>query len=235
MNVTELKSMVEARALWGVAGLGILAASLTLAGCATTDAQQSSSANKSTVVYVADFGLVPEEIHDDPGILTRLPIISRRAEKFLYGQEPATQRARELVDLMSKSLIKDIEERGYTAVRFSPNLTMPTNGWLVRGTYTHVQEGNRLKRSMIGLGKGETDVQVMTVFNELSEEVPGPLYRVETESNSSHLPGGGATLAFGPYGATTKFVLAGSDLEKNVVRTATKITEALAQQIEASD
>lgn len=205
-------------------------------GCSTakiTGEKQlgSEPAARPTIVYVADFGLVPEEIQDKKGILEEVPIVSKPARELLYGQKPPTERARELVELMSKTLVKDIDKSGYTAIRYNPETPIPTNGWLVRGMYTKVEEGNKLRRVLIGFGAGKTDVEVVTVFDNLSKGPPQPFYEVGTNARSGDLPGVGPTLVFSPYGAAARFLLAGTDLERNVRETARKIREALMQEI----
>jgi len=207
-----------------------------LNGCGTakiTGEQQldAGSSDKPAVVYVTDFGLVPGQIEDDKGVLSRVPILSRPINEFLYGQKPPTERAHELVELMSTSLVKDIEKAGYRALRFDPVSPTPTNGWLIRGMYTKVEEGNQLRRALIGFGTGKTDVQVVTVINDLSQGPPEPILKIDTTATSGDLPGAGPTLVLGPYGATARFLLAGTDLETNVRRTATKIKDALVKEL----
>jgi hypothetical protein len=190
---------------------------------------------KPSVIYVADFGLVPGAIGDEKGVLSEVPIIRQPADELLYGQKPPTERAHELVELMSISLVKDIEKAGHRAVRYEPTATLPTNGWLVRGMYTKVQEGNRLRRSLVGFGVGKTDVQVVTVFNDLSQGPPEPICQVDTTATDGELPGVGPTLILTPYGATARFLLAGTDLDRNVRATATRVKEALVQEIAKAD
>ena len=79
----------------------------------------------------------------------------------LYGKSSdPEERARQLVALMSKSLLKDLSNAGFQAVRQPPGAPIPTQGWLLRGSFSLVQEGNRLQRSIIGMGMGETDRRI---------------------------------------------------------------------------
>ena len=78
----------------------------------------------------------------------------------LYGKSSdPEERARQLVALMSKSLL-DLSNAGFQAVRQPPGAPIPTQGWLLRGSFSLVQEGNRLQRSIIGMGMGETDRRI---------------------------------------------------------------------------
>ena len=147
------------------------------------------------------------------------------------SSDPA-ERARQLVALMSKSLMKDLSTAGFKAVRQPPGAPLPAQGWLLRGSFSLVQEGNRLQRSIVGMGMGQTDIKVLTCVNDLSQGLPRPLWEIDTDANSGNKVGGGATLAFGPYGAAVAFVRAGQDVEKNVKQTASGIASQVTQHIQ---
>ena len=220
--------------------LAILGSVLVLAGCRSakiTNEQQfgETPKEKPTIVYVTDFGLVPGEIEDDKGVLSEVPLVKVPAKLLLYGQEPPTERAKQLVNLMSTSLVKDIEAKGYVAQRYNPETQTPTNGWLIRGMYTKVQEGNRLQRTLIGFGAGETDADVVVVFDDLSKGPPEPFCELDTKADSGKLPGTAPLLVLTPYGTAARFLLAGTDLEQNVRETAHKIADVLEQRVEAAE
>jgi hypothetical protein len=193
----------------------------------------SPATNRPTVIYVADFELPAWAIQSQDGVLSeRRGRVGHVADR-LYGKssDPA-ERARQLVALMSKSLLKDLSKAGFQAVRQPPGAPLPAQGWLLRGSFSLVQEGNRLQRSILGLGVGQTDIKVLTCVNDLSQGPPKPLWEIATDANSGNKVGGGATLAFGPYGAAVAFVRAGQDVEKNVKQTASEIATQVAQHIQ---
>ena len=59
---------------------------------------------------------------------------------------------RKLVDEMSASLVKDLAKAGMNVRRLPSGAPMPTSGWLVRGVFTDVSQGNQLSRAVIGFG-----------------------------------------------------------------------------------
>ena len=138
--------------------------------------------------------------------------------------DPAA-RARGLVDLMANSLVKELSKSGLNASRVPERVPLATQGWLVRGVFTEVQEGNRLRRAMIGFGQGQTDVQVIATIHDLSLGKPKPLYEVATDASSGSKPGAAPTLIFSPYGAAARFVMAGKDLDRGAKQTAALIAE----------
>jgi len=221
-------------------GLTLLALGL-ITGCqthktATVTSEHdyaSPATNRPTVIYVADFELPPGAIQSQEGLLSRRRGPIGRVGDRLYGNssDPDT-RAQQLVALMSKSLLTNLSKAGFQAVRQPPDAPLSAQGWLLRGSFSLVQEGNRLQRSIVGMGAGQTDIKVLTCVNDLSQGPPKPLWEIATDANSGDKVGGGATLAFGPYGAAVAFVRAGQDVEKNVKQTASEIASQVTQHIQ---
>jgi hypothetical protein len=216
----------------------LLAAAVLVSGCKTakvTGEKDYAGTNitRPEIIYVTDFQLGAENIHHEDGLVTDRPLVPPRVRGLLSGaSENPEERARELVELMAKSLVADLKKAGFAATRLKPGYRMPAKGWIVTGVFTEVQEGNRLRRSMIGMGQGATDVQLTAAVQDLSHGPPRPVQDVETDAKSGKAPGGAATIALSPWGAAAKFVLAGHDLEKNVKQTASQIAERIAKRFE---
>ena len=133
---------------------------------------------------------------------------------------------------MSSSLIEELNQTGFNAVRLRPGAPLPSEGWLLRGVFTEVQEGNRLRRALIGFGTGQTDLQVVTGIDNLSQGPPKPLYEIDTHADSGKAPGAAPTIVLGPYGTAARYVMAGKDLDKNVKQTASKIAAEIASRVQ---
>lgn len=235
-NRTPLKSVSQLLFTHLVTVSGFLAACVLVTGCRTAKVTSEKHlgdepTQSASIVYVEDFDLGAKGVESEEGVLSRIPVVGKGADRELYGHKPPAVQARELIDLMSRSLIADIEKTGCTARRLAPGDPMPANGWLVRGVFTKVQEGNRLRRAMIGFGLGKTDLQVLAKFDDLSKGTPEPFYEMNTDSNSGHLPGAAPMLVVSPYAAPVRFVLAGKDLDRDVRRTATSISQALSKEL----
>ncbi|HWI56377.1 MAG TPA: DUF4410 domain-containing protein [Bacillota bacterium] len=216
----------------------LLLAFVLLTGCKSakvTGEQEFAPGDtaRPAIVYVADFDLGVQNIQNEEGPLASRPGPLGQVGKRLAGdtQDPEV-RARKLVDLMANSIVQGLAKAGFTATRLAPGKPLPAQGWLVRGVFTEVQEGNRLRRAMVGMGTGQTDLQVVTKLDDLSQGPPKPLYELDTEASSGQAPGAAPTIALmGPYGAAARFVMAGHDLEKNVKQTASQIAAHVAQRV----
>jgi hypothetical protein len=93
---------------------------------------------------------------------------------------------------------------------------------------------NRLRRALIGFGAGQTDLQVVTGIDNLSQGSPKPIYAIDTHADSGKTPGAAPTIVLGPYGAAARFVMAGKDPDKNVKQTASKITAGIARRVQGA-
>ena len=216
----------------------LMVAAMLLSGCKSAKVTNETNyagtnISRPEIIYVTDFQLGVENLHKEEGLVTDRPRLPVRVRGILSGSSDSPEaRARELVDLMARSLVADLKKAGFPATRLLPGQAMPAKGWIITGVFTDVQEGNRLRRSMIGLGQGATDVQRVAAVQDLSHGPPQPVQEVETKATSDSAPGGAATIALGPWGAAARFVHAGQDLEMNIRQTASQIAERIAKRFE---
>ncbi len=185
---------------------------------------------KPAMIYVTDFELDAQNIKSEPGLLPepgtirpRPGILSRLTGR---SQTPADQ-ARELVNRLSQSLVQDLTENGVSARRLGSGESLPSTGWLVRGVFTEVQEGNRLRRAVIGFGAGKTELQVLVYLDDLANGAPRPFAEFNTSADSGDKPGGGK------YAAGVKYMMGRFDLDKNVSQTASAIAADISQRIKS--
>jgi hypothetical protein len=110
---------------------------------------------------------------------------------------------------------------------------LPQQGWLVRGAFLEVDDGNRLRRAVVGFGAGQTDLQIAVAVDRLSTSQSHlPLYEVGTDAESGKSPGAAVTL--NPYVAVAKFVLSGLDLHRNTAQSASKIADDVAGHVKSA-
>jgi Domain of unknown function (DUF4410) len=196
----------------------------------------SSQADPHRVIYVSDFELDPANFKQDKGGITGkgylLPpppgSVLRRKR-----QDPETE-ARKLVNLMSESLVADLQKAGFTARRLSPADPQPTDGVLVSGVFTEIDEGNQMRRALVGFGSGKTKMELYVMAADASSDAK-PLYEVSTHMSKGKRPG--AAIALNPYagaaGFVVKFGMTKNAPEKMVKQTAAKIAAELTKQLKA--
>jgi hypothetical protein len=191
-------------------------------------------ASARTRVYVSDFVFSPGAFTYETGMLPIHPVAApgplQGVVPRVFGvpQDPSV-RARQLMDLMATSIRDGLSGAGFDARRLAADQARPTEGWLVRGTFTDMKEGNRLSRSLIGLGAGRTHFQVFVFIDELAPGAAHPAIALNTSAASARTPG--ALFSLNPIVAAATFVSCGLDLDDSVVETASTIAEQIAQRI----
>lgn len=182
------------------------------------------------IIYVTDFEIQTEAVKPDTGLLAERPRPLKRLFGHAPGEKDPEAQAIELVDLMAKSLVAELSKAGYRASRLYPGAPIPPEGYLLRGIFVRVDEGNRLQRAVIGFGAGETELQVEASLDDLTAGVPQPFYKVDAGDESRKLPGG--IIMRNPYVMAARFVMSGDDLDKNVKNTAFEIVKNIAARVE---
>jgi len=236
LSKNTFKLICMARAITSVA-LFCLCLPFSGHGAARISSERDVGAGPVTtprMIYVSDFDLEAQDVQTDSGPLA--PLRQQRGHTGGILPKPhATQkdpeaRSRELVDLMATSLVNDLVKLGFDARRLGRSEPMPGDGLLVRGVFTHVDEGNRLRRAAIGFGAGETELQVIVTVDDLVQGAPKPFYQLDAIAEIRKLPG--AVITLNPYIAAAKFVLSTKDPEKGVKDTASKIAAEIARRLQ---
>ena len=179
------------------------------------------------MVYVTDFDLeFPQGSQGQDATSLRQGPLARLRER-LQGDDPVA-RAHAAVGLMAVSMTDDLIADGVPATRLYPGDPKPTSGWLVRGVATELDEGNRIRRAIVGFGAGESELQVWVGVTDLARDPDAPFYTLEASDGSGKMPG--AIVKFNPYVAAAKFVMSRNATERDVKRTASAIAKAIAEE-----
>lgn len=125
--------------------------------------------------YVSDFTLDAQQIKGNQGVLGILHgrRFGQNGQRLPHPRpklDPDAQ-AREIIHTMNQSLIKSFRDKGFTAQhrQSGPQRTLPHYGWLLQGIFTEVDEGNRIKRAVIGFGHGATKMDVQVGVSKSTE------------------------------------------------------------------
>jgi hypothetical protein len=218
-------------------GLFLMSGALLLAACSTAKVTASGAtgippARRPAVIYVADFDLDAAAIKPESGVLGARPGILPQGPLGIIGKRNPEAERRHLIDLLSQTLADDLTQAGFTALRMPAGAAPPGEGWLVRGVVLEVDEGNRLRRAVIGFGAGETELQIAVAIDNLAKGTPAPFYNVDTSAESRKLPG--AVVTLNPYVAAARFVLAKGDLDRNAKDSAHEIAKTVATRVNAT-
>ena len=220
--------------LRGYRYIALLAVCLVLSACSNIRVEDEREMgalppNPPRVIYVRDFDLEPGTFQAESGILPIRPTSTGAFILRLLGvPEESTVRERELVKLMSSALVSDLADAGLNAQFLPSDELFPIEGWLVRGAFVQVDEGNRLRRALLGFGSGATRLRVIVWISDLTHGSSGPFCALDTSTHSSGKPG--AAFSFDPYLGAARFVIDGLDLDMNVEQIAAEIADDITER-----
>lgn len=185
-------------------------------------------------LYVADFRLDTADFQGDQGVRGALPGgLQQRVAGLgtslptpLATGDPAAA-AQRIVTVLAEDIATGLRAQKVPAQRLGPAADpLPQEGWLVSGVFTEVDEGNRIRRAVLGLGQGATQMAVQVGLSDLTSRDPRAAFAVfGTIKNPSHLPGAAVTL--NPYVAAAKFVMERNATSEDVQATAQRIVTEL--------
>lgn len=172
---------------------------LWLTGCAHTDVKTSNELASSGLprpqqVLIYNFAVTPEDVKQNSSIFARLG----RNLGDSNRTEEQIQVGREVADALATELTQKIANMGLTATRAIDNVPVAPGSILITGRFVNIDEGNRLRRNLIGFGLGESSVDA-----EVRVLAPGPsgyteLEVFEAHADSGNMPG---AAVMGPAGA----------------------------------
>jgi hypothetical protein len=182
---------------------------------------------RPNMVYVTDFDLeFPQGSQSQDTSLRQGPLA--RLRERLQGGDPVTK-AHAAVGMMAASITDDLNGDGVPAQRLYPGDPKPTSGWLVRGVVTELDQGNQLRRAMVGFGAGESELQLWVGVTDLARNPDAPFYTLDASDGSGKMPG--AIVKLNPYVAAAKFVMSRHASERDVKSTASAIAKSIAGEV----
>jgi len=125
---------------------------------------------------------------------------------------------------MSTSIVSDLQKAGYKAQRLAAGDAKPPKGVWVHGIFTEADEGNRLRRAVIGFGSGQAKMELYVTMSDLANPQK-PLYESSVDGASKDKVG--AAITMNPYAAAAKFVMEKNASEKTVKSAASDISKQI--------
>ena len=207
--------------------LAFFAVLLVISGPALRSAQKAAP-DKSKTIYVADFELDAQNVQPDEAPSGRIRGNGPLRRATGHGTGDAAQQAQHIVNLMADSLVSDFEKAGYFAQRVAADSESIGAGYLVKGVFTEVDQGNRVRRAVIGFGAGQVNMQLYVNVSDAAHPQEN-LYTLDKDDTSGKKPG--AVITMNPIVAGAKFVMEKNASDKVVKKTAKQISEEVAQKI----
>ncbi len=170
---------------------------LLMVGCAnnkikTTYVDENSGLAKPTSVLVYDFTVDPQAVKKSSSPLSGIIGSNENAA------EEKNKLIAEVVDAMSKELVKKITELGLNPKRADQTTTVTPGALLITGQITNIDEGSNIKRNVIGFGAGQSSLDANVVVMAPVASGNKELISFDAHGDSGEKPG---ALVLGPVGA----------------------------------
>ncbi|SFI37762.1 protein of unknown function [Nitrosomonas sp. Nm34] len=179
-------------------GLMTIIIALLITGCAqhtTRIAKEPPFFNlsKPETVLIYEFAVHPEDIKQNSALFARigrsLAGSNQTAEQIQIG--------REVADALAAELMVKIAAMGLNPVRATAHTPISKDAIIITGEFIDINEGNRLRRTVIGLGAGKSSLDSHVRVLAQKESGIEELIAFDAHSESGSLPG---AAVLGPAG-----------------------------------
>jgi hypothetical protein len=179
--------------------LGALPILLILGGCAGAKVGNrheiaASGLSKPQQVLIHNFAVSPEDIKQNSGLFARL---SRNFGNSSQTEEKIEE-GREVADALATELTLKIRGWGLNAIRADQTMPLTQGAILVTGHFVNIDEGNRLRRTVIGFGAGQSAIDSRVRVLAPSSSGYAELIAFDAHADSGEMPG---AVVMGPAGA----------------------------------
>jgi hypothetical protein len=175
--------------------LGVLA---LLAACShakvqTTESYFGPPIPRPDHIFVSYFSITPEQVRLDQGVGAR--IMRATGDQPLSAQE--MQAAQDTRAALAEQLVDRLRKYGLPA-ELAINETASSSGLLLQGQIVSIDQGNRTRRLLIGLGAGKSSITADAQLYALSRTAPPRfLSAFEGTADSGRAPGAAETMGAG--------------------------------------
>lgn len=172
---------------------GLAATTVLVAACAPTRVRPVSSYGgddplpRPDRVLVYDFAVSPEQVSLNRGLFARLG----REVSSASATEDELRVAREVADGFAAELVKRVQKLGLPAERAAADQVAPPGALAITGQFLSIDEGNRMRRTIIGFGAGESEVKALAQVALQTAHGPLLAEEFEAKAESARTPGVG--------------------------------------------
>jgi hypothetical protein len=131
---------------------------------------------------------------------------------------------------MSEELVARIRDLGLPARRVARGSVLPSDAVAVTGLFLDVDEGNRLQRTVLGFGAGQSKVDAKVELYAPSSSGPTKLLDFTTHADSGSMPG---ALVTGGAGAAASGGMTAGAAAANVAASGVKGYRSQVEQMAA--
>ncbi|WP_206997261.1 DUF4410 domain-containing protein [Trinickia mobilis] len=172
---------------------------LLLGGCASGISNKAQFSGEPQVhpdnVYVYTFAATPDQVKLDTGG------IAQKLKSQMSGASAETEQAEaasEVREALANEIVQKLQAMGLRAIRSDVPPPAGQNVLIVQGSFAKVDEGNRRRRVVIGLGAGKSEVgaSVQVLYKPVGG-APIVVQSFDANADSGKMPGIAETAGVG--------------------------------------
>jgi hypothetical protein len=164
---------------------------IVIAGCAGASVAPQvqsgpASASRPTTIYVYDFAVTTTEVTLNQGFFQKT--YSNMTDQNVEQAQVAL--ADQTAQALSYQLVAELQAMGFYAIRL-PRGT-PASGsniLVVDGQFTDIDQGNKLRRMVIGLGMGQSKLDASVQVYQVVDGSSTQILDFNTHADSGSMPG----------------------------------------------
>jgi uncharacterized protein DUF4410 len=175
--------------------LALLVAGCTSASISPATSAQPVNAARPAQVIVYDFAVSGSEVTQNQSVFQRF----YRAAAMNAEQEQASelQTGHAVAKDLSTALVKQLTDLGFNAQEVQRGTSVPDGALVIDGQFVNVDEGNRLRRLVIGFGTGASKLDTQVKIYQFANGTPAQLLDFSTHAESGKMPGAALTMGAG--------------------------------------
>src|SRR5262249_37277055 len=183
-------------------GVGLGLATVVTLGIGCTRARVESARTTAAtlprpariIVFDFDTGAADVRVGSSPRRTARRAV-------GLYVREAGTL-APGVADTLTTRLVDDMRARGFAAESAAGTVLPGLDDLVIQGQFLRIDEGSQVRRFVIGLGVGATELRTQVEVFQVTREGWRPVQQFDTVAQGSRFPGGGFFVAGGAGGGT---------------------------------
>ena len=172
---------------------------LLIVGCAKTNIQETYEIANTGIptpnpVVIYNFAVNPEDIQQNSSFFAKI----QRSIASDNQTAEEIQLGREVSDALAGELTQKIAALGLNPLRADQSLRVTPGAIVITGYFVNIDEGNRLRRNVIGLGMGQSALDSKVRVLAPSSSGYQELIAFDVHADSGNMPG---AAVLGPAGA----------------------------------
>jgi len=211
----------------------LLLAAVTIAGCASASVSpginsQPVSNSRPSTVYVYPFAVSAQEVTLNQGFFQK----TYRNLSDSNQNQSQVQLADQTANALADEMVEQLQGLGFVAAKVARGTQVfGQNLLIVDGSFTDINEGNRLRRMVIGLGSGQSTLAAQVQVYQMANGATMQIMNFATQANSGSMPGAALTAPAGAAaGGTAAAVSLGMNLAGGAAKTYNSAMSVMAQR-----